>query len=62
MGFRQTLPLPTFSLYDITGKLVMSETSTNKEAQLNVAALQPSVYLVAILSEGKLSTEKLVKR
>jgi hypothetical protein len=54
--------IETVSLYDITGKLVMSQTINNTEAQINVATLKSGVYLVALISEGKLSTEKLVKK
>jgi len=48
------------SLYDITGKLVMSKTINNTKAQINVSELKSEVYLVALQSNGKLSTEKLI--
>jgi murein DD-endopeptidase MepM/ murein hydrolase activator NlpD len=52
--------LETVELYDITGKLVKSRTFNNTKAQINVSDLKPGVYLVALRSAGKFTTEKVI--
>lgn len=49
-------------LYDITGKLLMNKTINTTEAQINISDLNPGVYLVAILKDGKWNTERLIKK
>lgn len=61
-NIHSTMYMETVSLYDITGKLVKTETINNTKTQINVSELDSGIYLAVIKSNEKLTTEKIIKK
>lgn len=51
----------TISIYNLVGQEVMSKSINNKSVNLNVSNLEKGVYVVKMLSEGKVSVSRLMK-
>lgn len=54
--------IETLSLYDINGKLVLYKTINKTKAQINISDFTSGVYFAVLKSEGKFSTEKIIKK
>lgn len=48
-------------VFDIYGKLVMQQTTSSTNTQLNVAKLASGVYMIKVMNDGKESRVKVVK-
>ncbi|NOT52202.1 MAG: T9SS type A sorting domain-containing protein [Chitinophagaceae bacterium] len=53
--------MANIQVFDIYGKMVMQQTTTRINTQLNVATLASGVYMIKVMNEGKESTVKIVK-
>lgn len=59
-NIHSNITLKTVSLYDITGKLIINRKINHTEANINISDLKPGVYFVALKSNERLTTEKLI--
>lgn len=49
-------------VYDLTGRLIMSQSTPDNNIILNINNLESGIYLAEIFSNGKKSTEKFIKK
>lgn len=54
--------ISAITIFDITGKQVVSETAKSSKLDLNVSQLKPGVYIVKARSGGVLKTFKFIKK
>jgi hypothetical protein len=50
----------TISIYDLTGREVLS--TTIRSGQADVSSIKAGVYIILIQSEGKIQTSKFIKQ
>lgn len=53
--------LSSVTIYNSLGQMVMSQNINGTEAQINTSVLTAGVYMVAIVSENKTATIKVIK-
>ncbi|KEY18904.1 T9SS-dependent choice-of-anchor J family protein [Kaistella antarctica] len=54
--------ISAITIFDITGKQVISETAKSAKLEMNVSQLKPGVYVVKAMSAGVLKTFKFIKK
>ena len=54
--------ISSVQVYDFSGKLLNNQTSNSKKLQLNVSNLPKGNYIIKVLSEGKTSSYKFIKK
>lgn len=52
----------TIKIYDLTAKEIFSAKFNNSENQFDLSELQSSVYLVSVITNNEVTTQKIVKR
>jgi hypothetical protein len=54
--------MDAISVYSVVGQEVMNVNVNADNTVLNVSGLQDGIYLVKVISEGKVSTSKFIKQ
>jgi hypothetical protein len=54
--------MDAISVYNVVGQEVMNVNVNADNTVLNVSGLQDGIYLVKVISEGKVSTSKFIKQ
>ncbi len=53
--------LESYELYDITGKLMLTETVSGNDTQINLSSLQRGIYIARVKANNSWFTQKIVK-
>ncbi len=56
------LDITTVKINDLNGKNVIATSSTEQIFSVNIAALSQGIYVCSIEKEGKITTEKFIKK
>lgn len=59
--FIETKTTTTLEIYNVLGKLIISEIVRMNEKKIDITSLKKGVYLVKIMSQNKTTTQKLIK-
>jgi hypothetical protein len=54
--------MDAITVYSVVGQEVMNVNVNADNTVLNVSGLQDGIYLVKVISEGKVSTSKFIKQ
>lgn len=54
--------ISSYTIYDISGKQVLSNSAKSSKLELNVSQLKPGMYIVKANSDGVLKTFKFIKK
>ena len=51
----------TVEFYDNIGRLALTKKVSNSEKQINVTSLSSGLYIIKVLAEDKIGTQKFIK-
>ncbi|WP_051878914.1 ELWxxDGT repeat protein [Chryseobacterium sp. FH1] len=54
--------ISSVQVYDLSGKVLSNQTSDSKQLQMNVSDLPKGNYIIKVLSDGKSSSHKIIKK
>lgn len=54
--------ISSVQFYDLSGKLVKNHSLNSKQTNLNIASLPKGIYILKIISEGKVQAHKIIKK